>query len=430
MFSWKGTLGLAVCAALASATMAHGGETASSPVVPDQLSLNSNPAYLDDTTQPPPPPPPLMGLLGAIPGVGGALTATNITIGGFVEGGYTYSFNPPPGKFISGNIFNIKQNRIVLDQADIAVNRAVDPTAGKFDVGGRVEFVYGWDSGFIHSNGLFSYLNPRLGGQEVESGAGTENQFDLVQAYIDVVTPIKNLDVRFGKFVTLLGQETINPTGNALYSHSYLFGDAIPLTQTGVLLTYNLTDAITLEGGITRGWNQSLRDNNGAIDFLGEVSWQLDKATKLILNVSEGPQAAKDNSDYWTVLDFIATRTMSDQLSIAFNADYGDAPHALGTTSAQWYGAALYGTLTLDSHVSVTMRGEAYDDQNGFTTGLAQRVYEATLGVTITPFPDNAIGKNFEVRPEVRYDYSDHNFFNEGTRHDQVQCAMDAIFQF
>jgi hypothetical protein len=420
MFSWKGTLGLAVCAALASATMAHGGETASSPVVPDQLSLNSNPAYLDDTTQPPPPPPPLMGALSAIPGVGGALAATGITIGGFVEGGYTYSFNPPPGKYITGNIFNIKQNRVVLDQADIAVTRTVDPTAGKFDIGAKIEFIYGWDAGAIHSNGLFSYL----------SRTQPENQFDLVQAYADVVTPIKNLDIRFGKFVTLLGQETINPTGNALYSHTYLFGDAIPFTQTGVLLTYNLTDAITVEGGITRGWGQSLRDNNGAIDFLGEVSWQVDKATKLILNVSEGPQAAKDNSDYWTVIDFIASRTMSDQLSIAFNADYGDAPHALGTTSAQWYGGALYGTLTLDSHLAVTMRGEAYDDQDGFTTGLAQRVYEATLGVTITPFPDNAIGKNLEFRPEVRYDYSDRDFFNGGTRHDQVQCAMDAIFQF
>jgi hypothetical protein len=420
MFSWKGTLGLAVCAALASATMAHGGETASSPVVPDQLSLNSNPAYLDDTTQPPPPPPPLMGALSAIPGVGGALAATGITIGGFVEGGYTYSFNPPPGKYITGNIFNIKQNRVVLDQADIAVTRTVDPTAGKFDIGAKIEFIYGWDAGAIHSNGLFSYL----------SRTQPENQFDLVQAYADVVTPIKNLDIRFGKFVTLLGQETINPTGNALYSHTYLFGDAIPFTQTGVLLTYNLTDAITVEGGITRGWGQSLRDNNGAIDFLGEVSWQVDKATKLILNVSEGPQAAKDNSDYWTVIDFIASRTMSDQLSIAFNADYGDAPHALGTTSAQWYGGALYGTLTLDSHLAVTMRGEAYDDQDGFTTGLAQRVYEATFGVTITPFPDNAIGKNLEFRPEVRYDYSDRDFFNGGTRHDQVQCAMDAIFQF
>ena len=47
------------------------------------------------------------------------LTAANINIGGFVEGGYTYSFNPPPGKFITGNVFNIKQNRVVLDQADI-----------------------------------------------------------------------------------------------------------------------------------------------------------------------------------------------------------------------------------------------------------------------------------------------------------------------
>ncbi len=418
MFSWKGTLGLAACAALASATLAHGNEAGTSAVAPSQLSLNGGPAYLDDAT-PPPPPKPLMGLLDATP-IGGALGAANINIYGFVEGGYTYSFNPPPGKYITGNIFNIKQNKIVLDQADIAVERTVDSTAGKFDVGAKVEFIYGWDAGAIHSNGLFSYL----------SRTQPENQFDLVQAYADVVTPIKNLDIRFGKFVTLLGQETINPTGNALYSHTYLFGDAIPFTQTGVLLTYILNDSMTIEGGITRGWGQSLRDNNGAIDFLGEFSWQISKATKVILNASFGPQATKDNSDYWTVLDLIVSQTVSDQFTVTFNGDYGDAPHALGATSAQWYGGALYGTLTLDPHVSVTIRGEAYDDQNGFTTGVAQRVYEATLGVAVTPFPENAIAKNFSIRPEVRYDYSDHDFFNGGTRHDQLQCAVDAIFTF
>ena len=61
---------------------------------------------------------------------------------------------------------------------------------------------------------------------------------------------------RLGKFVTLLGQEAINPTGNALYSHSYLFGFAIPFTQTGVLVTYALNDKFTIDAGITRGWNQ------------------------------------------------------------------------------------------------------------------------------------------------------------------------------
>lgn len=419
MFS-KGTLGVAVCAALASAAFARANQSPDSPVGADQLSLNSA-AYIDDAT-PPPPPKPLMGLLEAV-GVGKPLEAANINLYGFVEGGYTYSFNPPPGGVITGNVFNTKQNRIVLDQVDLAIERTVDITQNKFDIGGKVEMTYGWDTSSYHSNGLFSYYPFHK----------PENQFDLTQAYLDFAIPLgSGLDIRAGKFVTLLGEESINPTSNYLYSHSYLFGFAIPFTQTGVLAKYALTPAITIQGGVTRGWNQSRDDNNGVPDFLGQVAWTISKATSLTVNVSEGPQATDDNSDWWTVVDVILSQTVSDNLTLVGNADYGDAPHALGTTSAQWYGIAGYASLTLDPHATINFRAEAYDDNNGFTlgTGTNMQVYEGTLGVAFTPLPDNAIAKNFMIRPEVRYDYASHAFFNGGGRHDQLQVAVDAIFTF
>jgi hypothetical protein len=419
MFS-KGTLGVAVCAALASAAFARANQSTDSPMGADQLSLNSA-AYIDDAT-PPPPPKPLMGLLEAV-GVGKPLEAANINLYGFVEGGYTYSFNPPPGGVITGNVFNTKQNRIVLDQADIAVERTVDITQNKFDIGGKIELTYGWDASSYHSNGLFSYYKFHQ----------PENQFDITQAYLDFAIPVgSGLDIRVGKFVTLLGEESINPTANYLYSHSYLFGYAIPFTQTGILAKYNLNSAITLQAGVTRGWNQSRDDNNGVPDFLGQVAWTISKATSLTVNVSEGPQATDDNSDWWTVVDVILSQTVSDNLTVVGNADYGDAPHALGTTSAQWYGFAGYASLTLDPHATINFRAEAYDDNNGFTlgTGTNIQVYEATLGVAVTPLPDNAIAKNFSIRPEVRYDYASHDYFNGGARHDQLQVAVDAIFTF
>jgi len=420
MFSWKGTLGFAVCAALASATMARG-EQPAGPIMSDQLSLTGTPAYLDDAAPPPPPPKPLMFFLDKTP-IGDALTKANITIGGFVEGGYTYSMNPPAGGLITGNVFNHKQNRVVLDQADLNITRSVDPTLGKFDIGGTVEGMFGYDAGFIHSNGI----------QDFYRGPGSpENQLDLVQAFLTVTTPIKGLEIEAGKFVTLLGQEVIDANGNQLYSHTYLFGDAIPFTQTGILGIYTLNDTMTITAGATRGWNQSSKDNNGSADFLGQFAWQMTKATKATVNVSFGPQAAKDNHDYWTVIDLIVAQTVSDQLTITFNGDYGDAPHALTTGSAQWYGGAVYGTLSLNKFVSLTVRGEAYDDQNGFTLGNGNmQVYEGTAGVTVTPMPDDVIGKNFVIRPEVRYDYASKGYYNGGTRDSQTQVAVDAIFTF
>ena len=40
----------------------------------------------------------------------------------------------------------------------------------------------------------------------------------------------------------------------------------------------------SVEGGISRGWGQSLKDNNGAIDALGRVRYRLGDITDLALN--------------------------------------------------------------------------------------------------------------------------------------------------
>lgn len=450
MFVRKGSLGLAVCAALAAAGYVRGNDTASSQLLPNQLSL-SQPAYLDDATPAPAPAPaaapappqPLMYVLEQV-GVGKTLEDLKINLYGWVEGGYTYATPLPPRNLITGNVFNIKHERIVLDQLVGNVERVVDKAAsakaGTFDVGFRGEFMYGWDAGAIHSNGLFDNT-ATLGVTKgfYRSRTSPENQFDVEQAYVDVAIPVgTGLQIRAGKFVTLLGAEVIDAStssgapANLLYSHSYLFGFAIPFTQTGVIGMYQLTDKLGITAGITRGWNQSINDNNSAIDFLGEVTYALTDKDNLIVNVSEGPQATHDNHDYWTVVDVVFTHQLSDQIKLTFNGDYGDAPHALGTKSAQWFGAAGYIAWTLNKYVTLNGRGEWYRDNDGFTlgTGKGLNVYEGTVGVAITPFPDNSIAKNLIVRPEVRYDYADHGFFDGGIKNGQFQAAIDAIFSF
>ncbi len=450
MFVRKGSLGLAVCAALAAAGYVRGNDTASSQLLPDQLSL-SQPAYLDDaTTAPasapaaaPTPPQPLMYVLEQV-GVGKTLEDLKINLYGWVEGGWTLASKHSPGDLITGNVFNIKDKDIVLDQAAFNIERDVDKAAsakaGTFDIGFRCEAMYGWDAGAIHSNGLFDNT-ATLGVTKgyYRSRTSPENQFDITQAFVDVAIPVgTGLQVRIGKFDTLLGQEVIeagSSTGapaNALYSHSYLFGYAIPLTQTGVLGMYQVTDKLAVQAGITRGWNQSINDNNGAIDFLGQAAYAVNDKITATLNVSFGPQGTKDNSDYWTVLDFILADKLSDQLTLTVNADYGDAPHVNGDGSAQWYGVAVYAGYTISPMFTLNARGEWYDDNDGFTlgTGKGMNVYELTLGLSITPFPNNVIAKNLVIRPEVRGDYASSRYFNGGTDDKQFQFAIDAIFSF
>ena len=443
---------LAACAALAGTGIVR---AESAPSVPDS-GIVLRPAYLQDTTapsaeattapasQPAPAPKPAMALLDAI-GIGKPLEDANITVGGWIEGGYTIGSNGENSHIpLSGRFFDTKSNRVVLDQIDLYIDRPVDygkaATNHTFDIGGHLELGYGWDFGLLHSSGIFD--NPSTIGVTngyYPSRTHPENQFDILQAYLDFALPIgSGLRIRAGKFVTLLGYELIAPTQNAIYSHSYMFAFAIPLTQTGVLGEYKLNDDFLIDAGITRGWSQSLTDNNGCPDFLGGVTYTPQesdflKKWKLILNLSEGPQSTHDNSNWWTVLDFQAIYTATDKLTLAVNADYGDTPHAPGVVgAAQWYGVAGYAGYVLNDYLTPNLRLEYYGDSKGFTlgTGVRENLYEATLNVDVKPFPSNAIGQNLVIRPEVRFDYSDKNFFKLQTKHNQFTFGVDAYFTF
>jgi hypothetical protein len=407
------------------------------------------PTYFQEATTAPAEQPtstakPLMMLLDRTP-AGEWLDRANITIGGYVDGGYTLSGNGQRANIpLSGRVFDTKSSRWVLDQVDLFVDRPVD--YGKvaqnhsFDIGGHVEIDYGWDLGILHSSGLFD--NPATLGVAhgtYRSRVSPENQFDLLQAYLDVALPVgSGLRLRAGKFVTTLGYEVINPTQNAFYSHSYLFGFAIPFTQTGVTGEYKINDDWLVDGGITRGWNQTFKDNNGDPDFLGTLTYTPQesdelKKWKFIANLSEGPQGTHDDSNWWTVVDLQAIYSVTTDLTLAANADYGDAPaRARAGGTDQWYGIAGYAALALNEYFTTNLRLEYYGDSHGLTLGANrdENLFEATLNLAIKPFAGDAIGQNLMIRPEVRYDDSTAKFFKAGKHRDQFTVGVDAYFTF
>ena len=442
--SRKGLVRAAACAALACVGL--NGFARADDVTKDvnrdaQLAasdLSLRPVYLDDAT--PAARMPLMALLDHA-GLAKGLDEAKINIGGGIAGSYTYSFSNPPGDFITGRVFDVENDGILLNQIELFVERTVDDaiTKKQFDIGGRMEWRFGGDSRFIHSNGLFDYQ----GFHE-----GPQNQFDLTQAYVDVAIPVGNgLKVRVGKFITPIGYEVIEPWGNPLYSHSYLFGYAIPFTHTGVMGYYTINDSWSVSGGITRGWDQSLEDNNSAIDFLGTVTYKFGKdsdpfsamggkESALTVALSEGPQEPGDSGNYRTLIDLILTTKVGDNLTLALNADYAYEPNSIATANrdnAQWFGAAAYAAYTISPMFTVNCRAEYFNDDDGARlTGAVggAGVFEATLGLAVTPFPNDAYGKNLVVRPEIRYDYASKNFFDAGTDRYQFTAAIDAYYKF
>ena len=453
----KGIVSAAACAALACAGLVHAENTAPSD---DGLSLR--PVYLDGTApaaapaapaapSTTPPPAPLMYMLGKA----GVNIPFGITVGGFVDVGYNLNLenaNRNAGFGAVGGRFQDNfSNRIKLDQLDFAIDRAI-PDISKLDFGAHFEVVYGRDTDFFHSSRI--YDNPATFGDPSGTYYGgptqPENQFDIVQAYFDVSLPVgTGLRLRAGKIVTPLGYEVINPTGNPFFSHSYLFTYAIPLTHTGVWGHYVLSPDFAIDAGLARGWNQSLRDNNGAAEGMMTIAWTPQanaemKKWNITLNIDEGPESSHDNSDWWTVLDLIAKYQLTGDgkadgsCLLALNVDYGDAPHGLVTQSGQWFGAAAYGQYVMNSMFTLNARGEWYSDQQGFTLAGygtptstpsgAVNLYEATVGVAIKPFPNDPIGSNLVIRPEGRIDYASKAFFPGNNPYFQATLGIDVYF--
>ena len=380
---------------------------------------------------------PLMSALGAA-GLADPLTKAGLNIYGYAEAGYMYDAsapNPDDGPTYLG--FNNHKKKALLNKVSLNLERVVDPTQQKWDLGFRVEGIYGADAAWIHSNGM---------GDNQKSF----NQWDLLQAYAEVTLPGTPVKIRVGKWIELAGFEQFSANiygafgdpARALYSYSYQFLYAEPGTQTGALATYVLNPQWTFDAGITRGWNQSTKDANPGNDFLGRVTYTPSDKTTVIFVTTIGPEypigvgrnLPPGDDHTWTALDLVITQKLTDNLSHGLGFDYVQtaAIPGLDDGTKRWGGVADYLSYACNDRITLNSRLEWYRDAaDGYSVGAASNTtfYAATLGVAIKPFPSDATFSHLLFRPEIRYDRANEPVFADGDRQ-QVTFSVDALATF
>lgn len=389
-------------------------------------------------TPTPSPSPPLMSLLNQA-GLAKPLDDLGIKLYGYIETGYMYDFSAAhhnDGPTFLG--YHTYKDSFTLDNISLNIERAVDPTKKQFDVGFRVEGLYGANAKFIHSNGI---LDDQTG----------RNQWDLLQAWVDITFPDVPLRLRLGKWIELAGFEqysaniynAFSDPARALYSYSYSFLYAEPGTQTGALLTYIANSKWTFDAGVTVGWNQSTRDANDSPDFLGRVIFTPSDKTAITFVTTIGPEfpigvgpnlPPGDDSHWWTYLDLVVTQKVTDQLSVGAGIDYVNAPGIPGLPNGtkRWGAVDGYISYAVDPHLTLNSRLEWYRDAaNGFSVGAptSANFYAVTVGAAVKPFPENANMSHLFFRPEIRYDHSSRAVFDNGDK-DQVTFSADVLFTF
>ncbi|MBA2586335.1 MAG: porin [Chthoniobacterales bacterium] len=365
-------------------------------------------------------------------------------ISGWIDSGISLTPDSPSDHQNFGRIFDDRANEPMLNQLVINLERALAPEPGAFDWGFKLQFMYGSDARTIHSLGLLDRTTDNI------------VQPDIVEAYLNLhfaAVTDGGLDVKLGKFVTLEGAETIDPRTNFFYSHTYIFNFGIPFNHTGALATFHAAKWLDLYTGVTRGVNTSIDDNNDNPSFQGGVGLNLlDGKLTVLASTSIGPETPRNNHDQRYLSDITTTWKITDKLTSITDLNY--ALDEAGDAKA--YGVAQYLTYSINSWLTVGVRGEIFRDEQGFyvvsfadnqdpmralrgdpttdlrTVGGGKTTYGAiTAGVNIKPSMPKPIS-SLTIRPEVRYDraLTDTRPFNDSSDRDQFTVGIDAILSF
>src|SRR5437764_14141305 len=214
---------------------------------------------------------------------------SRLSIYGWVETGFTGNVDAPNDNQNFGRLFDDRSNDLVLNQAVITAERALDPKVG-FDWGFKLQLMIGTDARYIHSLGLLDHAR-----------RSSLYQPDILEAYLSLHLPIfteGGVDLKLGKFVTLEGAETIDPRTNPFYSHTYIFNFGIPFNHTGALFTLYATKWLNLLAGVTRGVNTSIDDNNDAPAFHSGIGLHLNDEKFVISAATHiGPETPGNDHD-------------------------------------------------------------------------------------------------------------------------------------
>ena len=305
----------------------------------------------------------------------------------------------------TGYLRNVHNADGQLNQAVLSFGKKLDKTAS-FDVGGRVDYMFGTDARFVQSSGL----EENTGGSDRSWGTG-DYYSAIAQAYLEA--GFGDTTVKAGKFLTPMGHNSIMSTDRFFYSLpvSHAF---IPGTLTGVVVDHKFNDSFSAFAGWANGENQTFdnRENNAAL-----IGARYDVNQKLnvkytVLKGEDNRALGGDKFDYW-VQSLEANYKVSDRLDYMAEWTYRrDKTNSAGFSLGHGLLAGTGETRTnainqeliykVDDQWSVGGRAEYIHMVN---TGGRDNfdAYSFVAGANWTP------EEWLVVRPELRYDINHAN---------------------
>ena len=335
------------------------------------------------------------------------LQRRGISLGGWLQHGITFNANNPPDGFNGPVAANDLDGEYQMNQLWLYLVRPVDTGGCGWDIGGRIDMMYGTDWRFGINKGLEDRIN-----------SFNRQTYGMVlpQFYLEV--GYNHLSVKLGHFAGILDYEAIPAPLNPFYSHSYSYGYTVPQLVTGVLSDWRMTDQLSLQAGVHRGWMQ-FESWNDDWDVMAGVRWEsCDGRTSLAYALSSGRQSFQPvlpfDNDNRFVYSLVAQRQLTGRLRYVMVHNLGYEKNSIFREDAEWYGLNQYLLYQINPRWSANLRTEWLRDDDGVRiagpgnipgirawdgAGYAGNFYEVTAGVNWHP------RSNITFRPEVRYDW-------------------------
>ncbi len=355
---------------------------------------------------------------------------------------------------------NDRGNGYQMNQLYLSLGRSI-ARESCWAVGGQVDFMFGTDYYYMQSRGLETtrYGHPRWNGtSDTMTGRGYANEYGvaLPQAFFEVYSPwLQGISVKVGHFYSPMGYESMMPTQNFFFSHSYTSIYGLPTSMTGVMTTTRISQCMNLVLGGVNGWNGSETVNNDWSFVAGITLDSYDQRFSLAAMVMTGKQdiglygmhryAWDDypmDSDWVTVFNLQAkwriTRCLTYAVDFVAGTGKRDQAPDWNAETANWFGLSNYLFYQINDCWAVGTRFEWFNDPQdtmiiGTDSGNEANYFAWTVGAKWTPL------SWLTVRPEFRWDYSDYKqtyngktyrAYDHGDDCSQFTFGVDAIIRF
>ena len=279
-----------------------------------------------------------------------------------IEAGLMGNPSGPADGLNFGQLFTDHANQFQLNQILLTANKPLDPKDPDYQWGFKVQFMYGSDARYTQFLGELNRVDPNQ-----------RYQLDVVEANVLAHLPWLTeggIDLKVGQYPTPLGYETIDPSTNLFYSHSYIFQFGLPFKHTGALTVTHVNAMLDIYAGIDTGTNTTfgpLGDNNGAVGGIGGFNLTFLDGNLTILALTHfgpeqptrllSPLGFNANGQWRYYNDVMVTWKATEKLTLVSEANLVRDGFGAVNQPANGFGFAQYVSYALTD--SVVLNGRA-----------------------------------------------------------------------